>query len=96
VIGAGANIGAGTITCNYDGYGKHLTEIGANAFIGSNSALVAPVTIGDNAYVSSGSVVTDDVPEDAVAFARAKQVNKEKLAPKLRARFKAAKDAKKA
>ena len=96
VIGAGANIGAGTITCNYDGYDKHLTEIGAGAFIGSNSALVAPVKIGDNAYVSSGSVVTEAVPDDAVAFARARQVNKDGLAPRLRARFKAAKEAKKA
>jgi len=96
VIGAGANIGAGTITCNYDGYDKHLTEIGAGAFIGSNSALVAPVKIGDNAYVSSGSVVTESVPDDAVAFARARQVNKDGLAPRLRARFKAAKDARKA
>ena len=96
VIGAGANIGAGTITCNYDGYDKHLTEIGAGAFIGSNSALVAPVKIGDNAYVSSGSVVTETVPDDAVAFARARQVNKDGLAPRLRARFKAAKEARKA
>jgi bifunctional UDP-N-acetylglucosamine pyrophosphorylase/glucosamine-1-phosphate N-acetyltransferase len=95
VIGAHANIGAGTITCNYDGYNKHLTEIGANAFVGSNSALVAPVKIGDNAYISSGSVVTDEVPEDAVAFGRARQVNKEGLAPRLRARFKAAREAKK-
>jgi len=93
VIGAHANIGAGTITCNYDGYNKHLTEIGANAFIGSNSALVAPVKIGDNAYVASGSVVTEKVPDDAVAFGRARQENKEGLAPRLRARFKAAKDA---
>jgi len=93
VIGAGANIGAGTITCNYDGYGKHLTEIGQGAFIGSNSALVAPVRIGDNAYVASGSVVTEAVPDDAVAFGRAHQVNKDGLAPKLRARFKAAKEA---
>lgn len=96
VIGAGANIGAGTITCNYDGYDKHLTEIGAGAFIGSNSALVAPVRIGDNAYVASGSVVTMDVPDDAVAFGRARQENKDGLAPKLRARFKAEKEAKRA
>ncbi len=73
VIGAHANIGAGTITCNYDGINKHLTEIGDNAFIGSNSALVAPVTIGNGAYVASGSVITENVPDDAVAFARSRQ-----------------------
>ena len=95
VIGANANLGAGTITCNYDGYGKHLTEIGEGAFIGSNSALVAPVRIGNGAYVASGSVVTESVPDDAVAFGRARQENKEGLAPKLRARFKAAKEARK-
>lgn len=95
VIGAHANIGAGTITCNYDGFNKHLTEIGANAFIGSNSALVAPVRVGDNAYVASGSVVTKPVPDDAVAFGRAHQENKPGLATKLRARFKAEKEAKK-
>jgi bifunctional UDP-N-acetylglucosamine pyrophosphorylase/glucosamine-1-phosphate N-acetyltransferase len=75
-IGAYANIGAGTITCNYDGKNKHLTQIGANAFIGSNSALVAPVTIADNAYIASGSVITKDVPENALAFGRARQTVK--------------------
>jgi bifunctional UDP-N-acetylglucosamine pyrophosphorylase/glucosamine-1-phosphate N-acetyltransferase len=75
-VGAAANIGAGTITCNYDGFDKHHTEIGAGAFIGSNSALVAPVTVGRNAYVASGSVITEDVPEDAMAVARGRQVNK--------------------
>ena len=75
-VGAATNIGAGTITCNYDGYGKYHTEIGANAFIGSNSALVAPVTIGDGAYVASGSVITEDVPADALALGRARQVVK--------------------
>ncbi|MEO8668392.1 MAG: DapH/DapD/GlmU-related protein, partial [Bauldia sp.] len=75
-IGAGANIGAGTITCNYDGVDKHHTEIGEGAFIGSNSALVAPVTIGRNAYVASGSVITEDVPDEALAVARGRQVNK--------------------
>ena len=69
-IGAGANIGAGTITCNYDGYAKFKTNIGAGAFVGSNSSLVAPVVIGDGAYVGSGSVVTKDVPADALAVAR--------------------------
>ena len=73
VIGAKANIGAGTITCNYDGYNKFLTEIGAGAFIGSNSALVAPVRIGQGAYVASGSVITEEVPDDALAFGRARQ-----------------------
>ena len=75
-IGAGANIGAGTITCNYDGVAKHQTEIGAGAFIGSNSALVAPVRVGDRALVAAGSVVTGDVPDDALAVARGRQVNK--------------------
>jgi bifunctional UDP-N-acetylglucosamine pyrophosphorylase/glucosamine-1-phosphate N-acetyltransferase len=75
-IGAGANIGAGTITCNYDGISKHRTVIGAHAFIGSNSALVAPVTIGAGAFVASGSVVTEDVPPDSLAVARGRQSNK--------------------
>lgn len=72
-VGSKANIGAGTITCNYDGYNKFITEIGAGAFIGSNSSLVAPVRIGDGAYVASGSVITAEVPEDALAFGRARQ-----------------------
>ncbi len=72
-IGAGANIGAGTITCNYDGYFKHRTQIGAGAFIGSNSALVAPVKIGDGAIVGAGAVVTQDVEADALALVRAPQ-----------------------
>ena len=72
-VGAGANIGAGTITCNYDGFFKYRTEIGAGAFIGSNSALVAPVTIGDGAIVAAGSVVTADVHADALAIARGSQ-----------------------
>jgi bifunctional UDP-N-acetylglucosamine pyrophosphorylase/glucosamine-1-phosphate N-acetyltransferase len=75
-IGAKANIGAGTITCNYDGVLKHRTTIGAGAFIGSNSALVAPVTVGEGAYVASGSVITDDVPADAMAVARGRQATK--------------------
>jgi bifunctional UDP-N-acetylglucosamine pyrophosphorylase/glucosamine-1-phosphate N-acetyltransferase len=90
-VGAGSNIGAGTITCNYDGFRKHLTDIGKEAFIGSNSALVAPVKIGDGAYVASGSVVTAEVPADAVAFGRARQVNKEGFAARLRAVLKAGK-----
>jgi bifunctional UDP-N-acetylglucosamine pyrophosphorylase/glucosamine-1-phosphate N-acetyltransferase len=75
-VGARANIGAGTIACNYDGVDKYHTEIGADAFIGSNSALVAPVRVGDGAYVASGSVITHDVPPDALAVARGKQVDK--------------------
>jgi bifunctional UDP-N-acetylglucosamine pyrophosphorylase / glucosamine-1-phosphate N-acetyltransferase len=72
-VGAKANIGAGTITCNYDGFTKHRTDIGAGAFIGSNSALVAPVTIGDGAYIGSGSVITKSVEADALAVARGRQ-----------------------
>jgi len=69
-VGAGSNIGAGTITCNYDGFDKHRTEIGANVFIGSNTALVAPVTVGDGANIAAGTVVTSNVPADALAIAR--------------------------
>lgn len=76
-IGKGSNIGAGTITCNYDGKYKHHTEIGDGVFIGSNSNLVAPVNIGDGAYVAAGSTITDEVPGNALAIARARQVNKE-------------------
>jgi bifunctional UDP-N-acetylglucosamine pyrophosphorylase / glucosamine-1-phosphate N-acetyltransferase len=83
-IGTNANIGAGTITCNYDGAAKHRTEIGADAFIGSNSALVAPVKIGQGAYVGSGSVITQDVPADALALGRSRQVVKEGWASRLR------------
>jgi bifunctional UDP-N-acetylglucosamine pyrophosphorylase/glucosamine-1-phosphate N-acetyltransferase len=88
-IGAGTNIGAGTITCNYDGYGKHRTSIGEGAFIGVNAALVAPVSIGNGAYIGTGSVITDDVPAEALAIGRARQVVKEDRAPALRARLKA-------
>ena len=95
-IGAGANIGAGTITCNYDGIGKHRTEIGAGAFIGSNSALVAPVRIGEGAYVGSGSVITRDVPPDALALGRGRQEVKEGWAARLRATAAARKGEKKA
>jgi bifunctional UDP-N-acetylglucosamine pyrophosphorylase/glucosamine-1-phosphate N-acetyltransferase len=76
-VGAGANIGAGSITCNYDGFEKHRTEIGKGAFIGTNSSLVAPVAIGEGAYVGSGSVVTDDVPADALALGRGRQAVKQ-------------------
>lgn len=72
-IGENANIGAGTITCNYDGFDKHRTEIGAGAFVGSNSSLVAPVRIGTGAYIGSGSVISKDVPDDALAVERAEQ-----------------------
>ncbi len=97
-VGAHANIGAGTITCNYDGVNKHETRIGANAFIGSNSSLVAPVAIGDGAYVASGSVITENVPADALALGRARQEVKPERAKILRERalaFKAAKKARK-
>jgi bifunctional UDP-N-acetylglucosamine pyrophosphorylase / glucosamine-1-phosphate N-acetyltransferase len=83
-VGANANIGAGTITCNYDGVAKHRTTIGKEAFIGSNTALVAPVDIGDGAYVGSGSVITGDVPADALALGRARQVVKANWATRLR------------
>jgi bifunctional UDP-N-acetylglucosamine pyrophosphorylase/glucosamine-1-phosphate N-acetyltransferase len=92
IIGAGANIGAGTIFCNYDGAGKHTTTIEAGVFIGSDSQIVAPVTIGRDAYVATGTTVTRDVPPEALAIGRATQQNKEGYAPKLRARFKAARD----
>lgn len=72
-VGAHANIGAGTITCNYDGFGKHRTEVGEGAFVGSNSTLVAPVTIGDRALVAAGSVITGDVPEGSLGIGRARQ-----------------------
>lgn len=84
-VGPKANIGAGTITCNYDGFGKHQTHIGEGAFIGSNSSLVAPVKIGKGAYTGSGGVVTDNVPDDALALGRAKQVNKDGWASRFRA-----------
>ncbi len=75
-IGTGTNIGAGTITCNYDGFHKHRTVIGKNAFIGSDVTLVAPIAIADGAYVAAGSALTEDVPEDALALARARQTTK--------------------
>ena len=85
-IGVKSNIGAGTITCNYDGINKHQTKIGDNVFVGSNSSLIAPVEIGNNAIIAAGSVVTKDVPEDALGIGRGKQVNKDKLAAKIRRR----------
>jgi bifunctional UDP-N-acetylglucosamine pyrophosphorylase / glucosamine-1-phosphate N-acetyltransferase len=83
-IGADANIGAGTITCNYDGVAKHRTDIGKGAFIGSNTALVAPVTVGAGAYVGTGTVVTKDVPPGALTLARAEQTIKPGWAKRLR------------
>jgi len=85
VIGAKANIGAGTITCNYDGFAKHRTEVGAGAFIGSNSSLVAPVVIGAGAVVGAGSVITQSVPDDALAVARGQQVTYDGWAARMRA-----------
>ncbi len=90
-IGERANVGAGTIFCNYDGFKKHKTEIGEGAFIGSDSQIVAPVRIGAGAYVATGTTVTRDVPDDALAIARVKQDNKEGYAARLRARLKAGK-----
>lgn len=83
-VGAEVNIGAGTITCNYDGFGKYRTEIGEGSFVGSNSSLVAPVSIGKGAYIGSGSVITDDVPQDALALGRGRQVIKEQWATAFR------------
>ena len=90
-VGAASNIGAGTITCNYDGAEKHFTDIGAGVFIGSNSTLVAPLKIGDGAYVAAGSTITENVDADALALGRARQVAKPEGAAKLRARLKSSK-----
>ncbi len=95
VVGEKANVGAGTITCNYDGYSKAQTHIGRGAFIGSNATLVAPVRIGDGAYIAAGSTVTDNVPDDALALGRERQVTKPGRAAELRARLQTAKAAKK-
>ncbi len=84
-LGAGVNVGAGTITCNYDGRQKHQTIIGAGAFVGSNSTIVAPAEIGENAYLAAGSVITETVPPDALAVGRSRQVNKPGWARKRRA-----------
>jgi bifunctional UDP-N-acetylglucosamine pyrophosphorylase / glucosamine-1-phosphate N-acetyltransferase len=86
-VGAAANIGAGTITCNYDGFNKHPTRIGAGAFIGSNTALVAPVTVGDQALVAAGSTITRDVPQGGFAIARARQETHAQRAERLRERL---------
>jgi bifunctional UDP-N-acetylglucosamine pyrophosphorylase/glucosamine-1-phosphate N-acetyltransferase len=94
-VGEGANVGAGTITCNYDGFNKSLTDIGAGAFIGSNAALVAPVTIGDGAIIGAGSVVSKDVPANAIAVARPEMKQVEGAAESFRARKRAEKTARK-
>jgi bifunctional UDP-N-acetylglucosamine pyrophosphorylase/glucosamine-1-phosphate N-acetyltransferase len=86
-VGEKANIGAGTIFCNYDGYRKHLTTIGAGAFIGSDSQIVAPVVVGKGAYVATGTTVTRDVPEDSLAISRTRQENKDGYASRLRGRL---------
>jgi bifunctional UDP-N-acetylglucosamine pyrophosphorylase/glucosamine-1-phosphate N-acetyltransferase len=93
-VGASANIGAGTIFCNYDGFNKARTDVGAGAFVGSNSALVAPVTIGEGALIGSGSVITEDVPADAMALGRGRQVNLPGAGAAFRERAKAIKAAK--
>ncbi len=85
-VGAQANVGAGTITCNYDGFAKHHTDIGAGAFIGSNTALVAPVTVGDGAIIGAGSVITGDVAADALALTRADQEERKGWAKRFRGR----------
>ncbi len=89
-IGAKTNIGAGTITCNYDGFNKYPTTIGNRVFIGSDSALVAPVRLGDGAYVAAGSTITDNVPADGLGIARGRQVNKPGWASKKRRELAAA------
>lgn len=88
IIGKNVNIGAGTIFCNYDGFGKYITNIEDEVFIGSDSQLVAPVTIGKGSYVGTGSTVTKDVPQDSLSICRANQVNKENYAPKLKEKLK--------
>jgi bifunctional UDP-N-acetylglucosamine pyrophosphorylase/glucosamine-1-phosphate N-acetyltransferase len=90
-IGAAANIGAGTITCNYDGFNKYRTIVGKNAFIGSNTALVAPIVIGDGAIVGAGSTMSDDVGADDIAFTRATVETRQQAAPAFRDRKKAIK-----
>ena len=86
-MGAGTNIGAGTITCNYDGFSKYRTTIGERVFVGSDSVLVAPVTIENGAFIAAGSVITANVPADAMAFGRARQAT----APGRAAEFRASK-----
>jgi bifunctional UDP-N-acetylglucosamine pyrophosphorylase/glucosamine-1-phosphate N-acetyltransferase len=92
-VGAKANIGAGTITCNYDGFGKHQTTIGRGVFIGSDTTLVAPVRIGDGAYLAAGSTITENVPPDGLGIARGRQVNKPRWASRKRRELAAAEHA---
>ncbi len=87
-VGEGSNIGAGVITCNYDGVNKHQTHIGKRAFVGSDSTLVAPVSVGEGAYIGAGSCITKNVPAGALAVSRSLQVNKEGWAEAKRARQK--------
>jgi bifunctional UDP-N-acetylglucosamine pyrophosphorylase / glucosamine-1-phosphate N-acetyltransferase len=91
-VGTATNIGAGTITCNYDGYNKSRTTIGANVFVGSDVALIAPVSVGDGAVIAAGSVITEDVEPDALALARGRQVQKPGRAPAMRAAAQRRKD----
>jgi bifunctional UDP-N-acetylglucosamine pyrophosphorylase / glucosamine-1-phosphate N-acetyltransferase len=86
-VGVGANIGAGTIFCNYDGFNKQFTDVGKGAFVGSNTSLVAPVKIGDGAYIGSGSVITKDVAADALALGRAREEQRHGWAAKFRDRL---------
>jgi bifunctional UDP-N-acetylglucosamine pyrophosphorylase/glucosamine-1-phosphate N-acetyltransferase len=90
-IGEGVNIGCGVIFCNFDGERKHITVLEDGAFVGSDCQLVAPIRVGKDAYVATGTTVTLDVPEDALAVGRARQTNKEGYASRLRARLKAGK-----
>ena len=91
-VGEQTNIGAGTVTCNYDGVSKHRTEIGARAFIGSDTMLVAPVRIGADAMTGSGSTITEDVPDGALAIGRARQATKPGLATRLMAALRSKKE----
>ena len=90
-VGANSNIGAGTVTCNYDGVFKHRTKIGQDAFIGTHTSLVAPVNVGDGAFTATGSVVTEDVPTGDMAIARERQVNKNGLGKRFMDRLRALK-----
>jgi bifunctional UDP-N-acetylglucosamine pyrophosphorylase/glucosamine-1-phosphate N-acetyltransferase len=90
-IGAKSNVGAGTITCNYDGFAKNPTTIGSRVFIGSNSALVAPLRVGDGAYIAAGSTITENVPAEGLGIARGRQSNKPGWAAKKRRELTAAK-----
>ncbi|HTM40259.1 MAG TPA: DapH/DapD/GlmU-related protein, partial [Terriglobales bacterium] len=90
-VGEGVNVGAGTITCNYDGFGKYPTVIGDRAFIGSDATLVAPVKVGKGAYIGAASCITEDIPDDALAIGRGRQVNKEGWARRKREERAAAK-----